>query len=65
MTTNERLFAAGLIDPFDSAIDRGDRGAAMAILSEVEFDASQGAQIVDTIWASQRKYRYSFAPRSR
>jgi len=61
MTTNERLGVAGLIEVFDSAIQRQDRRAAIATLSRVDL-GSQAASIVDTILANPAKYGFRPPP---
>ncbi len=38
MTVNERLFAAGLLDKFDQAMNQGDRAALEVMLGQVEVD---------------------------
>jgi hypothetical protein len=58
MTVNERLFAAGLLGEFDSAIDRLDRQDAIAVLCKVDLDAKQGALIVDTVLGDPAKYGF-------
>jgi hypothetical protein len=49
MTTNERLFVAGLLYSFEDAIDQGDRTGAIEVLRQVEFGTTQAGQVVDTI----------------
>jgi hypothetical protein len=55
MTTNERLFAAGLIDKFDSAARKRDRAKMIKLLSRVDL-ASQAETIADMIIANPSKY---------
>lgn len=50
MTTNERLFAAELLDSFDRAAERRDRDGMIAILEKVEL-GDQAAQIADAVLA--------------
>jgi len=38
MTTNERLFVAGLLTDFDNAVARGDGNAVSQILKQVFVD---------------------------
>jgi hypothetical protein len=57
MTTNERLFVAGLLDEFDAAIYAADRHKAIDVLSRVEL-AEQAASIVDTTLADPAKYGF-------
>jgi hypothetical protein len=61
MTVNERLFAAGLIDRWDSAIRARDRRAALKILAEVGFSDSQAEETTDTILASPTMYGFPAA----
>jgi len=56
MTVNERLFAAGLLDAFDTAAKRRARDEMIRILARVELDGPDGAAIVDTILADPTKY---------
>ena len=37
MTTNERLFVAGLMDEFDAAVATRDRGALIRLLRRVDI----------------------------
>jgi hypothetical protein len=62
MTTNERLFVAGLTDEFDSAIELNDRQSAIDILCRVNLDSVNAGSVVDTIYANPTKYGY---PRTR
>ena len=57
MTTNERLFVAGLIDDWDTAIEAHDRQAAIEVLGQVGL-ADQAASIVDTTLANPAKYGF-------
>ena len=57
MTTNERLYEAGLLVSFDKAAKRRDRAAMIAVLNQVEL-ADQGAQIVDAILAKPKSYGF-------
>lgn len=43
MTLNERLFACGLRDAFNSALRRGDRAALAAVLIEMAFTADEAS----------------------
>ncbi len=58
MTVNERLFAAKLLDQFDSAINAHDREKALDILEMVEMPRELGAQTVDPIFANPKMYGY-------
>ena len=42
MTLNERLFAAGILDQFDAAIDENNREMVVEILRAVEVDNPHG-----------------------
>jgi hypothetical protein len=61
MTVNERLFVAGLVEPFDSAIDSGDRQRAIELLLRVAMSDDSAAETVDAVLAHPAKYGY---PRS-
>lgn len=58
MTTNERLFAAGLLDDFDAAARRRDRQQMIAILQRVRFDAAEAASITDAMLEAPSKYGF-------
>ena len=58
MTVNERLFVAGLLDSWDSAINAGDSQKAIDILCQVEFDTEQAAWTVDTTLANPSRYGF-------
>ena len=53
MTTNERLFEAGVLRAFDEACLKRDRRRMIALLNEVELD-DQSEWIADTILARAR-----------
>jgi len=57
MTTNERLFEAGLLDTFDQAARRRDRAAMIAALDQVELE-DQSAHVADTILANPKFYGF-------
>lgn len=61
MTVNERLFEAGLLQQFDTAIDSGDRQRAIEILLRVAMSDASAAETVDAVLANPAKYGY---PRS-
>jgi hypothetical protein len=61
MTVNERLFAAGLFQRFDAAINSGDRQRAIEILLQVALSEASAGETVDAILANPAKYGY---PRS-
>ncbi len=60
MTTNERLFVAGLLGAYDTAIEQNDRQKAIEVLGEVDL-AGQAEWIVDTILSNPANYGF---PRS-
>jgi hypothetical protein len=57
MTTNERLYVAGLLDSFDEAARQRDRARMIEVLSEVELD-DQADQIADSILAEPERYGF-------
>jgi hypothetical protein len=57
MTVNERLFAAGLLEAWDSAVRAGDRRAAVGVLGRVGLE-DQAERIVDTTLADPQKYGF-------
>jgi len=57
MTVNERLFAAGIIEQFDSVARSRNRERMVTLLGTVEL-ADQAAQITDSILANPTKYGY-------
>ncbi len=58
MTTNERLFAANLLESFDATIQRRDFEGAVALLIKVEISPAGAEEIVTTIFANPEKYGY-------
>lgn len=58
MTVNERLFAAGLLAQFDSAINEGVRQRAIELLEQVAMSEDTAATTVDTILGNPTKYGY-------
>jgi hypothetical protein len=58
MTTNERLFQAGLLDAFDEAVNAGDRAALLAILDQVEMSGDLAKMTVERVLADPKKYGY-------
>lgn len=58
MTVNERLHDAGLTSEFDTAIDSGDRSAAIALLMKVAMSESSAAGTVDAVLANPTRYGY-------
>jgi hypothetical protein len=61
MTTNERLFVAGLMERWDVAIESGDRKGAIEVLSEVDM-ADQAGQVVDMVLANPAFYGFPRTP---
>lgn len=61
MTVHERLFMAGLVDQFDTAIDAGDRQRALELLLRVAMTDDAAGETVDAVMADPAKYGY---PRS-
>src|SRR5262245_18711820 len=59
MTTNERLYAAGLLDEFDKAVRSGDRDAMIEILTAVEL-REQAVTIADARIVSPNALRPLF-----
>ncbi len=55
MTTNERLFEAGLLDDFDQACRGRNREQMLELLNRVELE-DQSAWIADTILANPKFY---------
>jgi hypothetical protein len=58
MTVNERLMVADLLARFDAAAVARDRAAMLALLAQVELNASQAAQTADAILAAPKRYGY-------
>jgi hypothetical protein len=58
LTTNERLFDAGLIDAYDRAAITKDRTKMIELLMAVEFSKADAEQIADAVLAYPRQYGY-------
>ena len=58
MTTNERLFAAKLLDQFDDSIRARDRELAASILQRVGLTRWHAEQVAETILANPKTYGY-------
>lgn len=58
MTTNERLFEAGLLDPFGAAARRRDQPAMIALLEQVELTSDEARWIAETVLANPARYGY-------
>lgn len=56
MTTNERLFVAGLLESFDDAALRNDREGMISLLQQVAFSEADAADCVDQILAHPEVY---------
>jgi hypothetical protein len=56
MTINERLYVAGLADPFDAAVRARDRALMISILKDVEV--RDAASCVDAILKDPFRYGY-------
>jgi len=57
MTTNERLFVAGIIEDFDKAAMSRDRNRMIELLGKVEL-ADEAESITNTILAEPKRYGY-------
>jgi hypothetical protein len=55
MTTNERLFAAGLLGAFDAAARQRDHREMLRLLQAVELDVTDATRTVELILAEPRK----------
>jgi hypothetical protein len=64
MTINERLFVAGLLEDFDSAVGAGDCKAAIDVLHKIDLDERQAGQTVDAVLAEPSKYGFPRSSRS-
>ncbi len=58
MTVNGRLFEAGLLDEFDSAVRQEDKQGATALLEHVELSHKQARETVSLLLANPSKYGY-------
>jgi hypothetical protein len=58
MTVNERLYAAGLLDAFDSAVRRGDKDEVIALLRRVELSPEGARETADALFADPTRYGY-------
>ncbi len=56
MTVNERLFEAGLLDPFDDAARTRDAATMTDILIRVAIAEEGAKQIVTTVLANPKRY---------
>ncbi|HVT37842.1 MAG TPA: hypothetical protein VHE78_02240 [Gemmatimonadaceae bacterium] len=58
MTTNERLFEAGLLDAFDRAARARDREEMTRLLKATELPSSEAARIVESVLANPTRYGF-------
>ena len=58
MTTNERLFAAGLLSKWDDAVRKRERARMIELLSRVDL-GQQAESIADTVLSNPSKYGFS------
>lgn len=58
MTVNERLCAAGLLDAFDAAVERGDKDEAIRLLQRVDLSPHDAQLSADTLFANPARYGY-------
>ena len=57
MTTNERLFQAGLLDQWDAAVRGRDRACMLRVLAEVDL-TDQAEAIADTVLRDPARYGF-------
>ena len=62
MTTNERLFVAGLLQTWDEAATRRDREGMIRLLQRVEVSNADAANIVDQTLAHPEIYLRHLKP---
>jgi hypothetical protein len=60
MTVNERLITAGIMDQWDDAVRRRDRGRMIELLKQVEVPSADWT--ADTVLADPQKYGFSNNP---
>jgi hypothetical protein len=58
MTVNERLFAACLLDAFETAALARDRARMIALLEQVELSSSEVRSTTDSILAAPARYGF-------
>jgi len=58
MTVNERLFHAGLMDQFDTAIHAKNKEEAISILQQTELPIEAATETVTVILKNPGKYGY-------
>jgi hypothetical protein len=65
MTVNERLYAGGLLDAFDAAVESGDKAEVVRVLQRVELSLPEAQSIADAIFADPGRYGYPRSPQFR
>ena len=58
MTVNERLYAAGLLEAFDAAVERGDKDEVIRLLQEVHLSPQDAQWSADALFANPGRYGY-------
>ena len=58
MTTNERLFVAGLLDQVDHAARLRDKERMIRILRQVEISETNAGTIVEAVLAEPKRYGF-------
>jgi hypothetical protein len=58
MTTNERLFAAGLLHDFDAAARARDRDGMIKLLLQVALTQWEAERIADTVLEHPARYGF-------
>jgi phospholipase/lecithinase/hemolysin len=58
MTTNERLFVAGLLDQFDRAARHRNKTEMAFLLTQVQISAVDAEKIADSILANPKAYGF-------
>ena len=56
MTLNERLYEAGLMVAYDSAVKEKDRNKLFKILRQVALEGEEAAYIINTVLQNPKKY---------
>jgi len=62
MTVNERLFAAGLLEKFDTAAKNRDRATMVSLLVKTALPRISAEESVDTLLSNPTKYGYPDQP---
>lgn len=58
MTLNERLYAAGLLDAFDAAVERGDKDEVASLLQRVHLSPDDALWSAEALLANPGRYGY-------